>query len=334
MHTKQGLTPIVLVIIVVLLLGGGYVAYQKYQQPTTDNQSLTTSEKETAESAVIKDWKTYRNEKFGFEFTYPSDKTAYSSFDAVKEILHPATPDSNSVVVATNEKRVFCCEPITLSITVTPQQTLGSQVDSLSKKTINFGGRVADEYRGAGNLGSIYRMIRVRIGASDITITQNAQDDMLDEILATFRFFKPVDTSHWKTYRNDEFGFEFQHPTEWEISKEGDEEIILSNPTLTKKSENSAKDAPSPIWIVFERTSDSLETWLQGVEGIKDISIYDPAFQAISTSEGFAKFERGTVETELPGYAFRKSGVNYYILTSVSFYNILSGILSTFKFTK
>lgn len=191
MNIKGGLALVIWVVIAAVLLGGGYIAYQKYQQPMTDNQPQQAddnSPQEKQASADISDWKTYRNEKYGFEFRYPSDKTAYSSFDAVKEILHPATPDSNSVFVATNERRVFCCEPITLSITVAPQQILGNQFDSFSKKTINFGGRVADEYRGAGNLGSIYRMIRVRIGVSDVTIIQNAQDDMLDEILSTFKF--------------------------------------------------------------------------------------------------------------------------------------------------
>ncbi|HBV01553.1 MAG TPA: hypothetical protein DEF00_04180 [Candidatus Taylorbacteria bacterium] len=63
-QTQKGFAPLVWVIITAILLGGGYAVYRNYQQPTTDNNR-------SLEVAETKDWKTYRNEKYGFEFQYP-----------------------------------------------------------------------------------------------------------------------------------------------------------------------------------------------------------------------------------------------------------------------
>ncbi|OGG07083.1 hypothetical protein A2872_00160 [Candidatus Gottesmanbacteria bacterium RIFCSPHIGHO2_01_FULL_42_12] len=40
------------------------------------------------------------------------------------------------------------------------------------------------------------------------------QDDAR-AIISTFKFIEKVDTSTWKTYRNEEFGFEFRYPGNW-----------------------------------------------------------------------------------------------------------------------
>lgn len=76
MHTRKGIalvhprtyggSGVVWVIIAAVVLGGGYVAYRNYQPRTTNNQL-----QQTAESFDTRDWKTYRNEKYGFEFKYP-----------------------------------------------------------------------------------------------------------------------------------------------------------------------------------------------------------------------------------------------------------------------
>lgn len=67
--TKGGVVIVLWIIIAAIVLGGGYAAYRyhNYQQPTTGNL-----QQKTETSVDTNNWKTYRNEKYEFEFKYPS----------------------------------------------------------------------------------------------------------------------------------------------------------------------------------------------------------------------------------------------------------------------
>jgi len=54
---------LILIIVLVALVGVGYVVLKNYYQPP---QSATTSQ------TIPSDWKTYRDEEYGFEFKYPA----------------------------------------------------------------------------------------------------------------------------------------------------------------------------------------------------------------------------------------------------------------------
>lgn len=104
MHQKQGLGPVVIVIILAVLLGGGYVAYRTlsgtnqtcwpycpemtdedredikkqardayYAETYADNSHIITEYADQFIPEGGSSWKTYRNERYGFELQHPGD---------------------------------------------------------------------------------------------------------------------------------------------------------------------------------------------------------------------------------------------------------------------
>lgn len=78
-----------------------------------------------------------------------------------------------------------------------------------------------------------------------------------------------IDTSDWKTYRNEEYGFEFKYPKEW-IYEDS------SRSTIRLKDENSLNYIegdvvyPVVIDIVKVDSSFSIDKWLLDVQELKE----------------------------------------------------------------
>jgi hypothetical protein len=70
-NLQKSLTPIVILMIAVLVVGGGAYLVLRNQQPKQKNATQNTSNVTPTEQA--KSWKTYRSEKHGFEFQYPTN---------------------------------------------------------------------------------------------------------------------------------------------------------------------------------------------------------------------------------------------------------------------
>lgn len=191
-QTRKGLAPVVWIIIAAILLGGGYVVYKTLDYSfSTDNPPnpirAEDIKKETKLTDDISDWKPYRNEKYGFEFDYPSHLTPFSAIKNDK--LIPADSSAGRVVVAENEKKVICCEPFTLTFEI-GEAADGMYLQNLDKKT-SFNTYDAVILYGEGNLGSVYKQIAVTPdGRSIMLITLNAKSELLERILSTFKFTK------------------------------------------------------------------------------------------------------------------------------------------------
>lgn len=69
-------------------------------------------------------------------------------------------------------------------------------------------------------------------------------------------------TSNWKTYINEDYGFEFKYPAEWYVTDEGGEQFIVYL-YVPGEPENPDKPINPPSMIIDRITSEgSLETWI------------------------------------------------------------------------
>jgi len=75
-YTLTRKTALILGLGIIVAIAAGYGVYvlRSYQQPASSSQPTTSYNLPPTSSEVdISDWKTYRNEEFGFEIRYPSD---------------------------------------------------------------------------------------------------------------------------------------------------------------------------------------------------------------------------------------------------------------------
>jgi len=142
--------------------------------------------------------------------------------------------------------------------------------------------------------------------------------NLTDQILSTFRFIEPIDTSDWQTYNNEEFGFEVKYPADWTIeSSLSDEDTVVFGMPF-----------PGEIFIYesigFRMTDLTLEEWQAQELGPSEVQ---------KVSETTFNGERALrIETGLPigiiTYV-KHNGVLYSFPGHRLFNN---GMLSTFRF--
>ena len=179
----------ILVALGIVLVGGGIWYYTKPvtslpAQSSPDIQDLTA------------DWKTYRNEEYGFEVKYPSFFEVAFRDDYVTDLI------------ALSDKIGSASD-----IVILPQgeHDRGLPFEDPVKSDVVLGGIRAQQLEWS-HLKIIYIKDPLRNwnqhGRVEV-LYENSSKDLLDQILSTFKFIEPtVDTSTWKTYRNEQYGFE------------------------------------------------------------------------------------------------------------------------------
>lgn len=188
--TKQsGFANVLITIVALALIAGGIYYWQKNklvtpsEEPIVDNQPPAAPVPDNDET---KDWKTYRNEKYGFEFKYPAGHTPYSAVE--KDQLVPSDDESDDVSIAVDEAKAICCEPISLRIKA--DETPELQNPDFQATRLN--GWEALVKIGEGNLGSAYKTVYVKHPEGVwLKISQSGDDDFLNQILSTFKFINP-----------------------------------------------------------------------------------------------------------------------------------------------
>ena len=188
---------------IVLLFGVIGFAIIYFQESLFSTPQGSSTNPDTLSRAVTEGWKTYVNTKYGFEFRYPSNRTAYQQIDAANQRLIPATPESDMMGVAHREGGyVFSGEVQAVTVSVihettdarswferhTGEYVKQGRVESIT--SISFVGKRALEIKGESGSDNYYRIIIVQEPSYLIVIHQNAKSTLLDDVVRTFRFTK------------------------------------------------------------------------------------------------------------------------------------------------
>lgn len=194
-------------------------------------------------------WKTYRNEKYGFEFKYMENfqilpqeeyenKYQLHTEKGVTrfEIYNPADEGNyeNSMDMRSRNKS------INVKISPEPQKALGIMRGiiaenikdnpysprPLSEKTVNINGKDIYFYEEPSIVGP-YPIFYLTTSLFYLEI-YGWDEDFLRGILSTFKFIEPIDTSTWKTYRSEKYGFEIKFPDQLSINSQTDDYFQLT----------------------------------------------------------------------------------------------------------
>ena len=184
-----------------------------------ENENQDTIENNDISEIDSSDWKTYINEEFGFEIEHPKDwristrdyrPRGYKIFISGSSNIGDPLYAPLSITVRDNKER--------LSVEKWFQKNYPK--DDISKlQNVKFNGIDGirfSNWPSANIIGSFYFSNKDKIyEIRSLDSQENVENQrmMTEKMLSTFKFIEPVDNTIWKTYQNEEFGFEIEYPS-------------------------------------------------------------------------------------------------------------------------
>jgi|GEM_PF-2183257 len=234
-----------LFVLISLIAASGIWNFQNKEQANVENPEKEKPEEKNPapanvsgnDDADLSDWKTYRNEEYGFEFKYSKDDCLLEGKAGIEYVVEifpscPVPADRGEV----GSLNYSHGEMGTIRI-VKSESDLGKYINeemsdyNSHEEFDDFGLngynviRDCSDWDGEGMPCITEELWIFKNNDYIFTLNESIQKNrIIKSILPTFKFIDSEDVSDWKTYRNEEYGFEFEYSKEW------------PKPILTEKS--------------------------------------------------------------------------------------------------
>ncbi|MBU3924507.1 hypothetical protein KJ854_01055 [Patescibacteria group bacterium] len=167
----------------------------------------------------VSDWRTYRNEEFGFEIKYPKEYESNEDY-AIWTLTNKGGVLSEWGVNKRQETvfgiDVYLKNEKTRLLNHFGNETVADQqffINDIAAKKLE-GGKTAWNVLMIENENYIYIII-----SSFFPFKNNQEYNEYKAILSTFKFTEKDKTIDWETYRNEKHGFEIKYPQDWQYKK-------------------------------------------------------------------------------------------------------------------
>ncbi|MDO8565420.1 MAG: hypothetical protein Q7R67_02265 [bacterium] len=284
----------------------------------------------------ISSWKTYRNEKCGYEIKYPPEWATMM-------------PEGCSIGLASLERQAAYerfvenktegdIQISSASVYVTDWTKPLDEIELYGKRKINFLSQPAYEGFYSG-LADFYVVAAIRNSKLYIIYLEGGAilhssgpfektlSPFQEQILSTFKFFEPI-PADWKIYNGDNVGVEFKYPSDFYLE---DQKSNISAKSLPCKSVNSGGGKWTKDCLAY-----NLLVQNNKITGGPTESIQINGYSAEKMEMNGGLWEDGDQIL----VQFQKEGIWY--ISTITFHienkseadNLFNKILSTFKFTK